>query len=255
MPIPLKGDRGAFDVANYATRHASDLEAAAPTVHNPTPGAAGTVPISDGSKWVASTPDSGQLNYTPAVLTDWDGDTDPGNVDDALDQLAGRVDDLEGGAGHDPVTLDVNAGTLLSLSTQEVGLNTQTANYVFAGPESGADAAPTFRALTLDDLPEGIGGGSLTVVTIDDTDSPYSVQVGDYTVRCDCMSGPVEVLLPAATGSGRVLNVKKIDVSVNPVLITGDGFDLIDSVSPQDFNVQYDNVQLQDAASGAWDVL
>jgi hypothetical protein len=43
--------------------------------------------------------DAGDITYTPTVLTDWDGDADPGNVDDALDQLAERVDDLEGAGG------------------------------------------------------------------------------------------------------------------------------------------------------------
>lgn len=40
--------------------------------------------------------DASVLTYTPAVLGDWDGDADPGDVDDALDQLAERTDDLEG---------------------------------------------------------------------------------------------------------------------------------------------------------------
>lgn len=39
--------------------------------------------------------DAADLTYTVAVLTDWDGDVDPGNVDAALDQLAERVDDNE----------------------------------------------------------------------------------------------------------------------------------------------------------------
>jgi hypothetical protein len=39
--------------------------------------------------------DASEVTYTPAVLTDWDGDADPGDVDDALDQLAERVDDNE----------------------------------------------------------------------------------------------------------------------------------------------------------------
>lgn len=39
--------------------------------------------------------DAADVTYTPNVLTDWDGDADPGNVDDALDQLAERVDDNE----------------------------------------------------------------------------------------------------------------------------------------------------------------
>lgn len=43
--------------------------------------------------------DASAVSYTPAVLTDWDGDADPGDTDDALDQLAERVDDLETGGG------------------------------------------------------------------------------------------------------------------------------------------------------------
>lgn len=39
--------------------------------------------------------EASSVGYTPAVLTDWDIDADPGNLDDALDQLAERVDDSE----------------------------------------------------------------------------------------------------------------------------------------------------------------
>jgi hypothetical protein len=41
-------------------------------------------------------PDARDVTYTPAVAADWDSDADPGNADNALDQLAERVDDLEG---------------------------------------------------------------------------------------------------------------------------------------------------------------
>lgn len=73
----------------------------------------------------------------------------------------GRKDGAWAVAGHDAVTLDANADTLLSLSTQELGLDTQTANYVFSGPASGAAAAPTFRALVADDIPD-LSGTYLT---------------------------------------------------------------------------------------------
>lgn len=43
------------------------------------------------------TADAAAITYTPAVLTDWDSDADPGDAADALDQLAERVDDLEAG--------------------------------------------------------------------------------------------------------------------------------------------------------------
>jgi hypothetical protein len=44
--------------------------------------------------------DAEDITYTPAVAADWDGDADPGDANDALDQLAERVDDIEGGASH-----------------------------------------------------------------------------------------------------------------------------------------------------------
>lgn len=43
--------------------------------------------------------DASGVTFTPTTNADWDGSTDPGNVDDALDQLAERVTDLEGGGG------------------------------------------------------------------------------------------------------------------------------------------------------------
>lgn len=43
--------------------------------------------------------DAGDVTYTPTTAADWDSDADPGDVDDALDQLAERVDDLEGAGG------------------------------------------------------------------------------------------------------------------------------------------------------------
>lgn len=56
-------------------------------------------------EWVADAPpaggavDAADVTYTPAVNADWDGDADPGDVNNALDQLAERVDDLEGAGG------------------------------------------------------------------------------------------------------------------------------------------------------------
>lgn len=58
-------------------------------------GAAVTHVLTAGAIGTLQTPDASVVTYTPATATDWDSDTDPGNADDALDQLAERVDDLE----------------------------------------------------------------------------------------------------------------------------------------------------------------
>jgi hypothetical protein len=57
-------------------------------------------------------------------------------------------------ATHNAITLSSDLGAnLLGLSTQQLTLDTQTANYVFAGPTTGSAAAPTFRALVAADIP------------------------------------------------------------------------------------------------------
>lgn len=56
-------------------------------------------------------------------------------------------------AHHNAVSLGVDADTLLGLSTQQLTLDNQTANRVFAGPETGAAGVPTFRALVAADIP------------------------------------------------------------------------------------------------------
>ena len=64
-----------------------------------------------GALAVLNSLDAGAVTYTPAVLTDWDADSDPGDVDNALDQLAERVDDLEGAGGGTDFYLAVTDGT------------------------------------------------------------------------------------------------------------------------------------------------
>jgi hypothetical protein len=43
--------------------------------------------------------DADDITYTPTTLADWDGAADPGDVEQALDQLAERVTDVEAGGG------------------------------------------------------------------------------------------------------------------------------------------------------------
>ena len=94
--------------------------------------------------------DAALVRYTPAVLTDWDGDADPGETDDALDQLAERTDDLEGGSAVTTANVDAagavmetdfgTAPTILAANTTD----TPTRILVSAGDSIlGAFAAST----------------------------------------------------------------------------------------------------------------
>lgn len=86
----------------------------------------------------AAAGDAGSVTYAPATLADWDSSTDPGNVDDALDQLAGRTTDLEGAGGGSTqditdISFDVPAGTT-ELSSDAF---TQTQTYHVLLPQTG----------------------------------------------------------------------------------------------------------------------
>jgi hypothetical protein len=76
------------------------------------------------------------------------------------------------GEGHAEFALDTDAQVLFSLTTQTMGVNTQTANYVWAGPTSGGAYTPTFRLLDAADIPD-LSNTYLTSVAFTDlTDYP-----------------------------------------------------------------------------------
>jgi len=65
-------------------------------------------------------------------------------------QLSGVTSDQH----HNAITLHATlAANLLGLSTQELTLDNQDANLIFAGPNAGGTAAPTFRSLVAADIP------------------------------------------------------------------------------------------------------
>jgi hypothetical protein len=76
--------------------------------------------------------DASEVPYTPAVLTDWDGDVDPGNVDGALDQLAERVDDNEISISNNASSISTNATDISNLETA-VGNSNATNMGIYSG--------------------------------------------------------------------------------------------------------------------------
>jgi len=95
--------------------------------------AAGDVIYFNGTNWVRLAKDTGKYLKSGDSAVSWDTPT---------------------GAAHDAVSLAASATPILGLSTQELSFDTQTANYVLAGPTTGAAAAPTFRALVAADIPD-----------------------------------------------------------------------------------------------------
>ena len=98
----------------------------------------------------------------------------------------------------------------------------------------------------------GTGGVSETVgpvlrssKTITNADSPYTVESGDYWLKCDCTGGAITVDLPTAVGNTRELLIQKVDVSANAVTIEGFNAETINGdLNNSDLDVQYEAFKL-----------
>ena len=318
---PMGGDRrhsATCPADGFDVYHAEDVHAATPQIHAPwdeaSPPGAGYGIISDGTKWeVSSAPIALTSSLHNAVTLDTDAAAildlqGTGGQEIGLDTqtantvLAGPTTGAANeptfralvaadvGTGtpdttkylrddmswqvvttHDAVTLDADAAAILDLQGaggQEIGLDVQTANTVFAGPASGVANEPTFRALVFADIPNRKVDTITSDTTLDDT---YDV------VIVDASGGDVVVTLPdAMANDGKEYAIKRIDSSANSVtiqptvnylvddsgdyLIDDDGAYLVDDGSTNlegeanglDIN-QYDAMQIvADADADSW---
>jgi hypothetical protein len=130
-----------------------------------------------------------------------------------------------------PAIITVSGSPVTTSGTLTGTLATQTANLVLAGPATGSPAAPTFRVLAVADIPDlsslyepAVGGSAAeVVVAIDDTDSPYALDVPTRVLYCDPTAAAITVNLPAAT-DGRIFHVWSLSAA-NFVTIVADGLD------------------------------
>ena len=87
--------------------------------------------------------------------------------------------------------------------------------------------------------------GSGKVVSITNTDSPYSATYDDWLIVCDATSGNITVTLPDPTNnSGKMYVIKKISSSNGITINAGDGSILIDDATSHTSNAKngYDQV-------------
>jgi hypothetical protein len=174
--------------------------------------------------------DAADITYTPNENTDWDGDVDPGDVNDALDQLAERIDDIEGGSG-------VPDGDKGDITVSSAGTNWQIdANAV--GATEIANGAVTEAKQTLADNTTGNAttsahgyvvkavapsAGIRSVVAIDNSETIYKVTaLFDNTNPADVgTTGPGTSLIAARRDHihGQAGAVDSDDVTYAPTTV------------------------------------
>jgi hypothetical protein len=97
----------------------------------------------------------------------------------------------------------------------------------------------------------------LHVKIITFADSPYAVAPDDYFIGASAGTGAETiVILPAATGSGRPLDVKKIDANPYSIALTPSGTDTIDDRAGSfEILARYASYTLVDYSPGKWAIL
>jgi len=124
-----------------------------------------------------------------------------------------------------PSIFNVTGSPVTNSGTLSATLATETANYVFAGPTSGAASAPSFRALVSTDIPALSYQSVAAPTTV--TTATYSISTTDLWV-INNYAGSLTLTLPTASSySGRVLNIQNyqaftvVSASSNVVQIDG----------------------------------
>ena len=91
-----------------------------------------------------------------------------------------------------------------------------------------------------------------TVVSANHAGSPYTAALGQ-AYACDASGGAVVINLPAATGSGKGIQIWKVDSSSNACSPAPNGSDAIDGANAAyNLTAQWAASRVEDYASGAW---
>ena len=138
----------------------------------------------------------------------------------------------------------VVAGELMSRTTSDKLMHQGTAveEEVLQATRS-SDVSPKFSGLSLKTITKAVA------------DSPYAAAATDYTILCNAVGGAMVVSLPAATGTGRILNIKKIDASAFAVTLTPNGAEKIDGAASYIITTQWLNITIQDGGAGTWYII
>lgn len=83
----------------------------------------------------------------------------------------------------------------------------------------------------------------------------YTATTADRTILCDASTGAITIALPpAASVTGRIYTIKKIDSSINAVTVDADLSEVIDAATTASLPAQYDKTTIQSNGTG-WSII
>lgn len=137
------------------------------------------------------------------------------------------------------------------LTQQNVEQLTAVINNQFSNINSNIEALQV-AINTINSYISQIPSGNIYPLGVISTPGIYSVAASDFYIYANATAGTITVMLPPATGSGRLLVVKKIDSSANAVTVQASAGNTIDGSGSQVIVTQYASLFIQDVMPGNW---
>ncbi len=133
---------------------------------------------------------------------------------------------------------DVANSPVTGSGTLAVTLDTQTANYVWAGPTTGSAAAPTFRALVAADIPApaALTASVLTLGTTSEFTNERVATAGQGVTITDAGAGSTATFTASGVNTNGFLFKRTQSPLITPTLVGGEAIHtyFMDYVSAQD---------------------
>ena len=129
------------------------------------------------------------------------------------------------------------AGTTATGAFQQATTNFSTSGFVLTS--TGSSSVPTWQAVP--------SGSVISVTTVNNAASPYTVLTSDNFLAVDSSGGVVSLLLPDAPSTGRVFYIKDSTGSAatnNITVTTVSGTDLIDGATSYVLNTAYQSINV-----------
>ncbi len=96
--------------------------------------------------------------------------------------------------------------------------------------------------------------GGVSVGTKVET-SDYSMSSSDFVILAKASSKTITIILPPASNTGQMVNIKKVDSSSNKVTIQRQGTDTIEGANSKSLPSQYNGITLVAGGDGVWYVI
>jgi hypothetical protein len=170
--------------------------------------------------------DAADVTYTPATPADWDGSADPGDTNQALDQLAERVTDVEGMAGITALTGDVTAsgsGSVAATIANDAVTNAKMANVAtqtIKGRTSGSTGDP--EDLTAAQAAAVVQGDGLTTDLVGYRGLPQITFSANVTI--DASHNGKDFYHPASDANARTVTIDANATLALPIGFTFSGY-------------------------------